>query len=302
MHSWGGIPPHLLLLVATGGILLAAGLLGVWFFTRPVSAPARGFAPSFAGGADGTVFAGRDGWGSEERDRVLVLADISGYTRFMTMSRFSLAHAQYVISQLLNGVIVGMKPTVVPAKIEGDAVLGFVPSADAEGPTPAELGDAVVAIAAEFYARREELHHSNVCACNACQAIKSLELKVFVHRGPVLLYELQDFMELSGGAVITIHRLLKNAISKPRYIFVSREAGSKVNLSKSGEGYLHREDYDDVGAVAGTVFPFEIGGLPKPLVPSREAGRWRRFADVAAKLGENLRSLKRRQAEAIRPR
>ena len=55
---------------------------------------------------------------------VLVIADIGGYTKFMKVHRINLAHAQYVVAQLLEAVIDGAGKKLELAKLESGAVVG----------------------------------------------------------------------------------------------------------------------------------------------------------------------------------
>ncbi len=57
----------------------------------------------------------------------LVLADISGYTSFL--SRTELDHAQEILSDLLETAISCVKPLVTIHKIEGGAVFAYGPLA-----------------------------------------------------------------------------------------------------------------------------------------------------------------------------
>ena len=60
-----------------------------------------------------------------EVDAFLIIPDISGYTQFMQLSHFSLAHAQYAVSALLESVIEAGERSLAIAKVEGDAVLFY---------------------------------------------------------------------------------------------------------------------------------------------------------------------------------
>ena len=53
---------------------------------------------------------------------VLVLADISGYTRFMRVHTMSLLHAEAIITDLLEAVIDQAEHPLTLSKLEGDAV------------------------------------------------------------------------------------------------------------------------------------------------------------------------------------
>ena len=50
----------------------------------------------------------------------LLIADIGGYTRFMSVHRVNLAHAQDVVAQLLESVIDGAGRALGLAQLEGD--------------------------------------------------------------------------------------------------------------------------------------------------------------------------------------
>ena len=64
----------------------------------------------------------------EIRKVFLVLADISGYTRFIRMHRMSLIHAEKIISALLESVIDEADTPLVLHEVEGDAVVFYAVS------------------------------------------------------------------------------------------------------------------------------------------------------------------------------
>src|ERR1043166_3253947 len=59
---------------------------------------------------------------NNERNVLLLIADISGYTRFMTANRTSLAHSQIVITELMHTIIRQIELPLQIYKLEGDAV------------------------------------------------------------------------------------------------------------------------------------------------------------------------------------
>lgn len=59
---------------------------------------------------------------SEIKPVAIVLADISGYTRFVKAHGVSLLHAEEIITELLEAVIDGAEFPLKLAKLEGDAV------------------------------------------------------------------------------------------------------------------------------------------------------------------------------------
>lgn len=56
---------------------------------------------------------------------VLLIADISGYTKFLRLHRLNTAHAQLVITELLESIIDATMPPLKVSKVEGDAVLFY---------------------------------------------------------------------------------------------------------------------------------------------------------------------------------
>lgn len=53
---------------------------------------------------------------------VLILADISGYTRFMIANQQALVHAQMIITKLLEAIIREVEIPLEVKEVEGDAV------------------------------------------------------------------------------------------------------------------------------------------------------------------------------------
>ena len=302
----GGIHfPGMMLVIILAAVVLVALFLA-WFFRRPVSSddiarlPLTRFHPSGDTPLKGTVstkatngFTGLDQGAEAERDTYLVVPDISGYTRFLSLNRFSLGHAQHIISELLGALIEGVAPQLVPSKIEGDAILFFGLADEAGDLTGADLGATVASLLRSFYAKREELEQSNLCPCNACKRIGELDLKVFIHRGPVLRYRLRGFYELSGVPVIAVHRLLKNRLSLHRYIMVTEPAFPKCKLPLQIAAASHVEDFEGVGEIASYVYPFETVDLLPTDRSSGAALRTARTKDLAQKLSENARALGR---------
>ena len=210
------------MMVVIGAVLLVLiallAVLVVLYFRRPVTAPPAWAVPDQTGQAPARA-------GEEvERDTYLIVPDITGYTQYLSLNRFSLGHAQHIVSELLAALIGEGAPQLVPAKIEGDAIL-FAADAKASGELGGcDLGSTLVRLLATFYARREALQRSNLCPCNACQHIGDLDLKIVVHRGPVLRYHLGAFHELGGLPVIAVHRLLKSNLQLARYLMITEAA------------------------------------------------------------------------------
>ena len=59
---------------------------------------------------------------SKEKDVILLIADISGYTRFMISNKQTLRHAQIVITKLIKTIIEQVEIPLEVSKLEGDAI------------------------------------------------------------------------------------------------------------------------------------------------------------------------------------
>jgi class 3 adenylate cyclase len=201
-------------------------------------------------------------------DRYLLLADISGYTAFMTSVEqahgvdFShgIPAGFAVLAELLDTVVEGVEPAFAVAKLEGDAVFAVAPAAalDARGE---ELLGRLQALYQAFHARREQARAARDHVCTACPVVGSLDLKMVLHRGQVVRQSIGNRTELLGPAVNVAHRLLKNSIQARlgyrRYLFLTDAAARGLDLAEPG--VAHREDYADVGSVHGRVVALGAG-------------------------------------------
>ena len=140
----------------------------------------------------------------------LVLADISGYTSYL--SKVELDHAHEILSDLLETIVGRFKPVLTISKLEGDAVFGYAPEASlARGETLLELIESTYTA---FRDRREATHRRTTCECNACRAIPTLDLKFFVHHGDYIVQTVSGIKELVGSDVNLAHRLMKNHVTE----------------------------------------------------------------------------------------
>lgn len=233
---------------------------------------------------------------TRERETFIVIPDISGYTRFVHLNRFSSGHARYVVSKLLQSLIEAASPVLNPMGIAGDAVLfQAVSIRDDEqlGVAGSQVGKTVVDLITAYYRMRAELRHDNACLCEVCRHIDDLELKVIVHRGPTMHYRLDHLEDLMGLPVIMAHRLLKNSTGRNRYILMTDAAAEDITLPFVTAAQRHTEYYDGLGEIALRVHDFE----PDALIPDDNADQHSlglaQFKDAFNKLGENAATLRR---------
>lgn len=154
---------------------------------------------------------------------VLVLADISGYTRFMKIHTMDLIHAEAIITDLLEAVLNKAEVPLTLSKLEGDAVFLYA-TLDGDRPAASAAQDILRQVTSFFEAFRvkeRELIACDVCRCEACNNIGQLKLKAFIHSGEAAFKKIRQFEELAGEDVILIHRLLKNSVPAKEYILLT---------------------------------------------------------------------------------
>ncbi|MGH2620655.1 MAG: DUF2652 domain-containing protein [Anaerolineales bacterium] len=176
----------------------------------------------------------------------IVIADITGYTAFLSSSE--LEHAEDSLRSLINLLIEQTKPPLVISRLQGDAVISYAPKASfLQGQTMVEiLENTYVA----FRQARERMQLNTTCTCAACRNIPNLDLKFLVHYGSYILQQTPMYQELVGNDVNLTHRLLKNQITKltgiQAYAAYSEPAVEAlgirdlcVEMSQHTEGYEH---------------------------------------------------------------
>ena len=184
----------------------------------------------------------------------LVIADISGYTRFLTENE--LEHANGIIGELLNSVIGAIRAPLAVSGIEGDAV--FLYGTMPEGMSGQTVLESVELLYCSFAGALETMVLNTTCSCNACANISSLGLKIIMHCGQFMKTEIGGRETLSGPDVILTHRLLKNRIREETgiddYMFVTQQCVDDLEVHAIVAGWTeHAEEYEHVGEVAGYV-------------------------------------------------
>jgi uncharacterized protein YndB with AHSA1/START domain len=88
--------------------------------------------------------------------------------------------------------------------------------------------------------------------------IPSLNLKIVAHHGQIAMQKIAGRSELVGHDVILIHRLLKNSIAEPAYLFISDACLARTNLEPEALGFRrHTEEFEHIGEVGGWVEDLE---------------------------------------------
>jgi hypothetical protein len=184
---------------------------------------------------------------SHTDEGALVLADISGFTEFVTATE--LEHGPPIIAELLGEVMRTLAPPLEIQEVEGDAVFALGPNRVVR--QPAVLLDVIEDAVGAFRNRQRELAADDSCACKACRSVGNLELKVIAHHGRYLRQMVGDRRQAAGGSVILAHRLLKNGLAGRRaYILVTEAAVRWLGVDPAHAGFeRHTERYEHFGDV-----------------------------------------------------
>lgn len=180
----------------------------------------------------------------------LLIADITGYTRYLNASE--LEHAQGVLTSLMELLVDHARPPMVVSQLEGDAVFSFALGAEALGGQL--IVDTVEKTYVAFRRALDLMVLNTTCECTACANISTLDLKFFVHHGEFTIQRIGGRADLVGPDVITVHRLAKNTVSEElglvAYALYTDAAIEALGLDGMTEGLTqHRESYEHIGAV-----------------------------------------------------
>ena len=188
---------------------------------------------------------------------LLIIADISGYTRYMTANAKTLGHSQTIITELVKAIIRQIELPLEVAKLEGDAVFLFCRKQNGArrwAEAKKVIGDKLVKFFRMFREKISELSQSTTCTCQACTHIEKLRLKVVVHSGEALFHRVFNFVELAGVDVIIVHRLLKNSVAADQYLLLTEAARHDLEFSETITLSGGQETYDDIGKINTLIF------------------------------------------------
>ena len=140
-----------------------------------------------------------------------MIADISGYTSFLHETE--LEHAQEIIEEITKLLLDHIQPPFKMVKLEGDAVLYYVP--EEMLPEPERLLEHIEACYCDFVSHIQFAQRLTHCTCRACASMHTLDLKFFAHYGEYIIQKVPGTAEdIVGRDVILLHRLLKNNVAE----------------------------------------------------------------------------------------
>ncbi len=188
----------------------------------------------------------------------LVIADISGYTQFLTDSE--LVHGNGVIGDLLTSIVNAMQLPLAVSSIEGDAV--FMYGEMSSGMAGQTVIESVELLYCAFKSALENMVQNTTCECNACINISGLGLKIVMHCGEYSKQTIGHITTLSGPDVIAVHRLLKNTIVEETgirdYLLVTDQCVKDLGVERMVASWTpHFEEYEHIGPVSGYISNLE---------------------------------------------
>ena len=140
----------------------------------------------------------------------LLIADISGYTQFLTSSEQD--HANPILQSLLSSMVEQVGEPLHFWKMEGDAVLAY--STRQGFPS----GETFLTICENLYnaftSRRQDIIANTSCRCQACANVDMLDLKIMAHHGSFDEMQVGPVTDISGADVILVHRMAKTDVAK----------------------------------------------------------------------------------------
>ncbi|MFK7906561.1 MAG: DUF2652 domain-containing protein [Chitinophagales bacterium] len=203
----------------------------------------------------------------------LALVDISGYTQFIKLHKVSLLHAEEIISDLLNEVLIHAKLPLVAHDLEGDAIF-FYAESDGSSEMARAVYEQIQLFHEVFQAREQQLiSNCSICICQACQEIGELKLKSILHHGEAAFSQVQQFKKLAGEDVILAHRLLKNSVPSKEYVMMSSAFHELCGDVAAAVSEDRCEECEGLGKVDVRVFypemPEVLSLLPKASLAKR---------------------------------
>jgi len=192
---------------------------------------------------------------SDTSKAILLVADISGYTKFMKIHAVSTNHAKQIIVRLLKSVIQASKPPLKVAELEADAVFFYALSTEKDlKKTADQVKDQILRFFSGFNDELATLKQMTICKCDACTKVDELRLKQVIHIGDVAIEKIDRFEKLFGMDVIVVHRMLKNSVPSHEYVMMT-DPVYKSFVDFFGEEPEHRvEQFEGVGEVQTLVF------------------------------------------------
>ena len=171
----------------------------------------------------------------------LVIADISGYTKFVAQTEID--HSLAIVRELLDTTVAAMKGHLEVSQVEGDCIL-FI-----GGLTEQQVLPVIERCFTGFHRRVRAMQEMTTCPCAACRSLGMLTLKFVAHRGPYRRTKVGAIEQLHGSDVIVAFRLLKNDVPGSEYVLATEAFLERLEPEARAGFTAHREEYEHLGAI-----------------------------------------------------
>lgn len=177
-----------------------------------------------------------------------LIADISGYTAFLTSSEQD--HASPILRSLLSSLVEQIGEPLHLWRMDGDAVLAY--TTKNEFPT----GETFLGICENLYntfaTLRQNIVANTTCTCKACANVAELDLKIMVHYGDFEEMQIGPMTDISGAEVILVHRMAKTDVKAVTginsYALISDSAAKAMDIDAALVPYSQTfEHFGEVG-------------------------------------------------------
>ena len=203
----------------------------------------------------------------------LLIADISGYTAFLTSSEQD--HANPILHSLLATLVDQVGDPLHFWRMDGDAVLAY--STSEEFPS----GETFLAICENLYNAfallQRDIVANTSCPCRACANVKNLDLKIMAHYGSFEEMKFGSMTDISGSDVILVHRMAKTGVKAETgirsYALFSKAAAKAMDIDAALTPYS--QEFEHFGEVSMMVY--DLGAAWEKF----RAGRERHFLEEA---------------------
>lgn len=143
----------------------------------------------------------------------LVLADISGYTKYMAGVEHE--HSIEILQELIETIANSFDGRLRIDQLEGDALCATTERTDPE--ILAWLHETF----GQFHHRLRDIRELSTCPCRACASAGDLGLKFMIHSGEFSRQQIGSAVQLYGNDVNLVHRLAKNTVPSREYVFAT---------------------------------------------------------------------------------
>jgi hypothetical protein len=215
----------------------------------------------------------------------LLIADIGGYTEYMSTHRMTLAHAEVNTARMLERMIEAARGFDL-VEIEGDAAFLSRPTGTRDPDTTvSDILQVAVAMHRAFHRERQYVA-TNLCPCGGCREAGNLKLKFVAHVGDVATQSIRGRTKLVGIDVILLHRLLKNSVTIPEYVLLSEDLYATDEAAVPGPVQEISPELEGIGTVR--AYFVDVGALDHS-IPPLPSPSWRtRLGNTFSAVGQGL--------------